>query len=203
VPKEHRIPSRCSFTSLEEISGLHAVVDEALSTAENKLRNEKRDTRSDFCALEKRLSERVQTERKAAAYDDFLKRKFEYGALSARYKARAGAIEALRASRKKMLSDMPLIQGLEIGGDSPLYHNGVVRGIMEAISELPIFPALQVNSHNRYGRSISCQTARNASSYGHGTKPCAMPPNIRSHTINPVASGLPVKRRQKSVLKSC
>jgi hypothetical protein len=76
------IKTRCSFTSLAEISGLHADVDEALSTAENKLRNEQRYTRSDLCALEKRLSEWVQTERKAATYDDFLKRKSEYDALS-------------------------------------------------------------------------------------------------------------------------
>jgi hypothetical protein len=83
-------------------------------------------------AFDSKLAVWYEAEKKAAAYDGYLKNKQEWNRLTEQYNALTGEIEALRESRRKTLSSMKLgVKGLEIGEDNMLYHNGAVRGITE------------------------------------------------------------------------
>jgi hypothetical protein len=82
--------------------------------------------------MDKKIAEWVEEDRKATAYDDYIKWKNETDRLIALYETLTTEIETLREKRKKALSGIKLgMKGLIIGEDNLLYHNGAVRGITE------------------------------------------------------------------------
>jgi hypothetical protein len=128
---------KCTFASLEEIATFRKTVDEAHTTmmqclAEREARIGKSYTQSDVDRLEKEVFAWNEKENKAKDYDNYLKRKKELDTLAAQYDTLTSEIDDLRAQRKKILANMKLVKGLEIGEDNLLYHNGVVRGITDS-----------------------------------------------------------------------
>jgi hypothetical protein len=119
------------FNSLEEIAKLKAAVDLASDHAADILKNEKKYTREQLAELERQYSEWLQLEQKALAFDEYKKKKDRIEKLDEQYSALTGEIEELREQRKKVLSGMKVLKGLEISEDNVLVHNGAIRGITD------------------------------------------------------------------------
>jgi hypothetical protein len=120
------------FNSAEDIEALHEVVKKAAETVKGHLKDDKVYTQADIDAMDKKITDWVEEDRKATTYDEYIKWKNETDRLNTLYETLTTEIEALREKRKKTLSGIKLgMKGLVIGEDNLLYHNGSVRGITE------------------------------------------------------------------------
>jgi DNA repair exonuclease SbcCD ATPase subunit len=126
------IRSKCVFNSIADIEALREVINKAVEAAKGHLKDDRVYVQADIDEMDKKISDWVEKDRKAIAYDDYLKWKEETDRLIDLYEALTTEIEALREKRKKALSGIKLgVKGLVIGEDNFLYHNGAVRGITE------------------------------------------------------------------------
>jgi DNA repair ATPase RecN len=131
VKAAYYIKEKCVFNSLEEIARLKAVVDVASNHAIDKLKNEKKYSHEQLVELERQYSDWLRLEQKALAYDEYRKKTDKIESLTKQYNSLTGEIEGLREQRKKMLSGMKILKGLEISEDNVLVHNGAIRGITD------------------------------------------------------------------------
>jgi chromosome segregation ATPase len=131
VKAANYIKEKCVFNSLEEIAKLKAVIDDASDHAIDKLKNEKKYTHEQLVELERQYSDWLKLEQKALAYDEYRKKTDKIDSLTKQYNSLTGEIEELREQRKKMLSGMKILKGLEISEDNALVHNGAIRGITD------------------------------------------------------------------------
>jgi DNA repair exonuclease SbcCD ATPase subunit len=126
------IRSKCVFNSIADIEALNEVIKKSVETVKGHLKDDKVYGQADIDAMDKKIAEWVEEDRKATAYDDYIKWKNETDRLIALYETLTTEIETLREKRKKALSGIKLgMKGLIIGEDNLLYHNGAVRGITE------------------------------------------------------------------------
>ena len=127
------IRSKCSFAKLADIEGLKAhITDAAKRAMEIMAKSEKTYTQADIDKMDKQFMEWTQEEEKAKAWDVYTAKKTELETLTQQYEKLTQEIEALRETRKKTLSSVTLIKGLEIGEDNNLYHNGILRGVTDS-----------------------------------------------------------------------
>jgi chromosome segregation ATPase len=126
------IKEKCVFTSIEEIGNLHGIIDAAIKCAKDKIKDDTVYTQENLDELERKYTNWVEIEDKAVKYDAYIEKKEKIETLDAEYKKLTEEIEALRESRKRVLSEMNLgKKGLEISEENQLVHNGVVRGITD------------------------------------------------------------------------
>jgi hypothetical protein len=88
-------------------------------------------TQADVDDMDKRFVEWNTEEENAKKWDAYCEKKKTIEHLTGQYEALTHEIEALRDSRKKALSGITLIKGVEIGEDNMLYNKGILRGITE------------------------------------------------------------------------
>jgi DNA repair exonuclease SbcCD ATPase subunit len=125
------IKDYCVFNSLDEIVKLKDVVDAASNCAIDTLKDEKKYTHEQLAELERQYSDWLKLEQKALEYDEYRKKTDKVESLTEQYNALTGEIEELREQRKKALSEMKILKGLEISEGNVLVHNGAVRGITD------------------------------------------------------------------------
>jgi hypothetical protein len=129
--KSEEVRQKCNFKAVSDMREVATLIEKNAARIEVQLAKRKTYTQSDVDAFDKQLADWYEGEKKAVAYDQYLKNKVEIETLSAQYDGLTTEIETLRESRKKALANMRLAKGLEIGEDNLLYHNGIVRGITE------------------------------------------------------------------------
>jgi DNA repair exonuclease SbcCD ATPase subunit len=126
------IRSRCVFNSIADIEALHEVISKSVETVKVHLKDDKVYTQADIDAMDKQITDWVEKDRKATAYDEYIEWKNETDKLNTLYETLTAEIETFREMRKKTLAGIKLgMKGLVIGEDNLLYHNGAVRGITE------------------------------------------------------------------------
>jgi len=126
------IRGKCSFNSMSDIEPMKAVIDEAIKCAKKHLDEAgKPYTQADVDEMDKRFIDWNTEEEKAKAWDAYTEKKKSIEELTAKYDSLTKEIEDLRELRKKTLSGITLIKGLEIREDNMLYHNGILRGITD------------------------------------------------------------------------
>jgi len=128
--------AKCQFNSVEEM----LIVAEDITKNANRIKavlaKNKAYTQADLDKLENQLTEWVEKEQAAKNYDDYLIKKAQLDKLNTDYESLTKEIETLRDTRKKTLADMKLgVDGLVIGEDNFLYHNGALRGITDTNKE--------------------------------------------------------------------
>jgi chromosome segregation ATPase len=129
---EEIIRAKCRFSSIDDIKALIPILENTVETANKAISEKKQYTQDDVDAFNIQLTDWVKEETAAKNYDDYLKKKEEFDGYTAQYEKLTQEIEELRALRKKTLTEMNLgVEGLEIGEDNMLYHNGALRGITE------------------------------------------------------------------------
>ena len=127
------IRAKCFFETLDGIPALKAAVDEAYQCAKKRMEETgKPYTQADVDRMDRRFMEWNTEEEKAKAWDAYGEKKQVIERLAAHYETLTGEIETLRELREKTLSGIALIKGLEIGENTMLYHNGVLRGITDS-----------------------------------------------------------------------
>jgi hypothetical protein len=127
------IRAKCTFETLDGISALKADIDDAYKCAKKHIEEAgKPYTQKDIDDMDKRFVDWNNEEEKAKKWDAYIEKKKEIERLTEQYEKLTSEIEALRASRKKTLSNITLIKELEIGEDNMLYHNGILRGITDS-----------------------------------------------------------------------
>jgi DNA repair exonuclease SbcCD ATPase subunit len=127
------IRSKCVFSTVEDIAALKTVIDAAVKrTGEIIGAAGKPYTRADIDDMDKRFVDWNTEEEKAKKWDAYCEKKKELERLTGQYEALTSEIEALRESRKKTLSGITLIKGLEIREDNFLYYKATLRGITDA-----------------------------------------------------------------------
>ncbi|GHV89895.1 hypothetical protein AGMMS50268_03980 [Spirochaetia bacterium] len=128
---ENYIREKIAFKAIEDIANLKPVIDVTLKHVQEKLENDKKYTKADLDGLDKQYNAWMELEQKALDYDKYQEKKEKIEALEIRYNALTGEIEALREQRKKALSGMKILKGMEITEENTLVHNGAVRGVTE------------------------------------------------------------------------
>jgi DNA repair exonuclease SbcCD ATPase subunit len=128
------IRGKCSsINTLADIENMKGVIDEAYICAQKHIVEAgKPYTPAEVDAMDKRFIEWNKEEEKAKAWDTYTEKKKNIEELTKQYEALTKEIEALRELRKKTLSGITLIKGLEIGDDNMLRHNGILRGITDS-----------------------------------------------------------------------
>jgi uncharacterized protein YhaN len=127
------IRGKCSFASIADIEALKAEIDKSIQCAKKHIEEAgKPYTQADIDEMDRRFIEWNTEEEKAKTWDAYAEKKKEIEALTGQYDTLTKEIEALREQRKKTLSGITLIKGLEISEDNMLYHNGHLRGITES-----------------------------------------------------------------------
>jgi chromosome segregation ATPase len=130
---EAAIRAKCRFDSVADIEALIPLVKDTVAKAKAAVSEQKEYTQADIDRLNVALAEWAKEETAAKEYDDYLAKKQELEGYTTQYEELTTKIEELRALRKKTLADMNLgVEGLEIGEDNMLYHNGARRGITES-----------------------------------------------------------------------
>jgi DNA repair exonuclease SbcCD ATPase subunit len=133
VDASDHIRAKCVFNSIADIEALNGVIGKSVKVVKDYLKDDKVYTQADIDAMDKKIADWVEEDRKAKTYDAYIEWKQETDRLIALYETLTTEIEALREKRKKILASIKLgIKGLVIGEDNFLYHNGAVRGITEA-----------------------------------------------------------------------
>jgi hypothetical protein len=125
------IRSRCVFNSIADIEALNEVIKKSVETVKGHLKDDKVYTQADIDEMDKKIADWVEEDRKATVYDEYIKWKNETDRLNTLYEALTTKIEIFRESRKKALSGITLIKGLEIREDNFLYYKGTLRGITD------------------------------------------------------------------------
>jgi len=126
------IRSKISFNIPADIEALKIVIDESAKCAMKQIKEAgKPYTQAEVDAMDKRFIEWNTEEDKANKWDAYTQKKKSIEDLAEQYNSLTKEIEALREKRKKMLSGITLIKGLEIGEDNMLRHNGILRGITD------------------------------------------------------------------------
>jgi predicted ATP-dependent endonuclease of OLD family len=126
------IKEKCVFASIDDISGLHKAVDSAIKCAQDKIKDDVKYTQADLEKFDREYSNWVEIENKAVIYDTYVEKKTKLDSFTAEYEKLTAEIEELRASRKKVLSEMNLgVKGLEISEENQLIHNGAIRGVTD------------------------------------------------------------------------
>jgi DNA repair exonuclease SbcCD ATPase subunit len=124
---------KCTFSTLEDIAAMKTVIDATVKRAGEIIGAAgKPYTRADIDDMDKRFVDWNTEEEKAKKWDAYCEKKENIEQLTGQYEALTKEIEALRESRKKALSGITLIKGLEIGEDNMLYNKGILRGITDA-----------------------------------------------------------------------
>jgi hypothetical protein len=119
--------------TFEDLESVVPLLERAVMAGREKLVDYKAYTKADGESLDRRIAQWYDTEDKAKTYDAYLEKKSQRDELDNQYAALTAEIETLRARRKEVLAGMRLgVQGLEIGEDNMLYHNGVLRGITKS-----------------------------------------------------------------------
>ncbi|MDR1626993.1 MAG: AAA family ATPase [Spirochaetia bacterium] len=124
------VSAACTFEELEDIVPL---LKKEAGNGRDKISPFGTYAKADVEALESKITEWFETEKKAKDYDAHIEKKTQCDNLDKQYKVLTAEIETLREQRRKALADMRLgVKGLEIGEDNMLYHNGVLRGITKS-----------------------------------------------------------------------
>jgi len=130
------IRAKCQFKNIDDMRAAADLINQHADRIKAALAKCKEYTQDDLDKLEEQLTEWVEKEQAAKNYDEYLVKKEQIDKLNADYAALTQEIETLRDSRKKTLADMKLgVDGLVIGEDNFLYHNGALRGITDTNKE--------------------------------------------------------------------
>jgi hypothetical protein len=132
-----------SCYTFEELESLVSLIKTEVENGREKLIGYKDYTAKSITSmkqhvesLDKQIADWYEKEQTAKNYDEYLVKKTELDKLNADYAALTAEIETLRETRKKTLADMKLgVDGLVIGEDNFLYHNGALRGITDTNKE--------------------------------------------------------------------
>jgi chromosome segregation ATPase len=129
----NEIRAKCDFKTLDEMRQVSAALMAHVTRMEKALAKHKAYTQDDLDKLDNQIADWLKEEQAAKDFDEYTKKKAQVEQLSKDYDSLTADIDALRAERKKTLSEMKLgVDGLTIGEeDNLLYHNGVVRGITD------------------------------------------------------------------------
>jgi DNA repair exonuclease SbcCD ATPase subunit len=126
------IRSKCVFTAIEDIPAMKKVIEDTTKRVTEIMAGAgKPYTKAGLDEMDRKFIDWSQEEEKAKAWDSYVEKKTEFENLEKQYEALTQEIEELRDSRKKTLSGITLIKGLEIGEDNMLYNRGTLRGITE------------------------------------------------------------------------
>jgi DNA repair exonuclease SbcCD ATPase subunit len=127
------IRSKCTFSTVEDIAAMKTVIDATVKRAREIIGVAgKPYTRTDIDDMDRRFVDWNTEEENAKKWDAYCEKKKNIELLTEQYEALTQEIGALRESRKKALSGITLIKGLEIGEDNMLYNKGILRGITDA-----------------------------------------------------------------------
>lgn len=133
---EH-LRKKCTFNNLSDLESFKGEVEETIAVmtqclAKRESNHGKPYTEADLEGFFKQITDWHESEDKAKAWDVFTEKKKEIERLTEQYDALTKEIEALRELRKKTISKVTLIKGLEIGEDNMLYNKGILRGITDS-----------------------------------------------------------------------